>query len=304
MNYVRELVSQKLEKKCENGFVSSSGTAMNADENDSFPYSPTSNKAHKDERKDCISCINDLEVNNANSQKSTRNEEPASSNVYAEYFIEKLKNLIESRILLFDEQRQRKFTKKLRKIMKKDEKLEALQGLVEKMISILEDEQKMKLTKKYQKIMRRFQKMQDAKSSESDVHYKLNEAETSVKNYSEEGEAANCTEYSGGLIEMDEETKQLDSDIGFDSNGLLELQLTEEEASSNGKSKRRKREKMKVIRESPISSGLDELAKAVQELECDAVDIVPSPRRKNRRMKDKMKRDYDPMASFLSVLNT
>lgn len=156
MKHIRELVLKKLEKKYEN--VLTNAIVMNGHENDLFSYSSSSNKVSKDERKDFIPYVGGLEVNNMNSEESVRNEEPSVPvNIYVEHFIEKLKNLIESRILLFDEQRQRKFRKKLRKIMEKNEKLESLQGLIEKMISILEDKQKSKLTKKYQKIVRRFQ---------------------------------------------------------------------------------------------------------------------------------------------------
>ncbi|VDK62193.1 unnamed protein product [Onchocerca ochengi] len=205
MEYVRELVSQKQKKRYENALVNGNDTIMNANINDSFSHSRISDRTYEDRQKDCISYINNLEVNNTNSQKPSRNDESVSSNVYTEYFIEKLKNLVESRILLFDEQRQRKFTKKLRKIMNKDEKLDALQRLVEKMISSLEDEQKLKLSKKYRKIMKRFQKMQEAENSESSVHCKLKEAETSGKNYTEEGETTNHANYSGEITEIAED---------------------------------------------------------------------------------------------------
>ncbi|VDK78232.1 unnamed protein product [Litomosoides sigmodontis] len=201
MGHIRELISKKMED-FKNSLDSSSGSTMN----DSSPYSATPNR--KDERKAYISCINGPEV--TNTQESTREEEPVSVNVFVEYLTDKLKNLIESRILLFDEHRQRKFTKKLRKIMKKDEKLEALQELVEKMIFKLEDEQKMRLTKKYQKIMRRFRKMQE-KSTASDVHCELNDVGMTGKSCGDGDETENCMDYSRGITEIIEDAKQLNS---------------------------------------------------------------------------------------------
>ncbi|VBB32659.1 unnamed protein product [Acanthocheilonema viteae] len=298
MKHVRELVSKKLGKKCGNVLASSSGNTVNGDENDSFSYSATSNRAPKDERKDYISYINGLEVNNINSQESIRNEEPISVNVYIEYFIEKLKKLIESRILLFDEQRQRKFTKKLRKIMKKDEKLESLQKLVEKMIFSLEDEQKMKLTKKYQKIMRRLQRMQLTESSESNIHCELNEVEMSGKNYGEGGEMENCTEYSGTIAEMTEETKQLGTDIDFGVLNSLKLQIKKKGGDSKGKS-RQKREEMRAVRRNSISSEINKLAESIQKSESEAVDIVPLPK-KSKGTKHGRKGDFNTMTSFLT----
>uniref|UniRef100_A0A1I8EZX4 Uncharacterized protein n=1 Tax=Wuchereria bancrofti TaxID=6293 RepID=A0A1I8EZX4_WUCBA len=243
MKYVRELISQKLKKKHENVLISSNDTAMNADENNSLSYSAAFNRVHKYKEKNCISYINnDLEVYNTNSQT---NEGSTASNVYTEYFTEELKNLIESRILLFDEQQQRNFAKKLRKIMKKDKKLEALRGLIEKMISILEDEQKINLIRKHQKIMRRFQKMQGAKNTKSDVHCEFNEAEMSNKSCNDD--TVNYTSYSEGVIGMVKETKVLDSDIGFDMSDPLELQLEKDEANSKEKSKRPKKEAGVVV---------------------------------------------------------
>ncbi|VDM07218.1 unnamed protein product [Wuchereria bancrofti] len=260
MKYVRELISQKLKKKHENVLISSNDTAMNADENNSLSYSAAFNRVHKYKEKNCISYINnDLEVYNTNSQT---NEGSTASNVYTEYFTEELKNLIESRILLFDEQQQRNFAKKLRKIMKKDKKLEALRGLIEKMISILEDEQKINLIRKHQKIMRRFQKMQGAKNTKSDVHCEFNEAEMSNKSCNDD--TVNYTSYSEGVIGMVKETKVLDSDIGFDMSDPLELQLEKDEANSKEKSKRPKKE-AGVVGGCSILSGLNELVKPVQE---------------------------------------
>ncbi|KAK6108311.1 hypothetical protein QQG55_31655 [Brugia pahangi] len=234
MKYVRELISQKLEKKHENVLISSNDT-MNADENNSLSYSAAFNRAHKYEQKNCISYINDLEVHNTNNQKLVTNEGSTASDFYTEYFTEKLRNLIESRIILFDEQQQRNFGKKLRKIMKKDEKLEALRGLIEKMISILEDEQKMNLIRKHEKIIRRFQKMQGARSTQSDVHCDFNEAEMPNKSCNGKDETGNYS-YSEGVAGMIQETKMLDSDIGFDMSGSLE----KDKANSKGESRRRK----------------------------------------------------------------
>ncbi|KAM3717213.1 E3 SUMO-protein ligase [Dirofilaria immitis] len=239
--YMGELVSQKLRKKCENVLVNGSDTIMKVDVNNQVPHSGISDRAYKDTQGDVISYINDLEVNNINNQKLARNEESISFDVCAEYFTEKLKNLIESRILLLDEQQQRKFTKKLRKIMDKDEKLDALQRLIEKMILILEDERKVKLSKKYQKIMRKFQKMQEMKNSKSGFYCKFNEAETMNKNYTEEEETANCTNYSGRVTGTTEKIRLLDYDIGSIVSPKFQLKKEKKskEANQTGKEKRK-----------------------------------------------------------------
>uniref|UniRef100_A0A0R3RY51 RING-type domain-containing protein n=1 Tax=Elaeophora elaphi TaxID=1147741 RepID=A0A0R3RY51_9BILA len=274
MKHVRELVSKKLEKKCENILASSSGTDVNSNTNDTFPYSATSDKGAEDEQKNYASYIDDLEVNNISSQKSERNEEPISFNDFVEHYAEKLKNLIESRFLLFDEQRQRKFAKKLRKIMRKDEKLESLQRLVEKMIFNLEDEQKMKLNKKYQKIMRRIQKMQEKKSG-NDIQYEFNEIEASNKSYSEGGETENRSDYSGKITEMTEEPKQLDSDTGFDGFGSWSCRSKRENQTTKGE--------IRAVGRNSISSELNELSNPIHKSKYE--DIVPAPKKKNKRIK-------------------
>lgn len=265
-----ELAKQKLMNKCASGLISFNGTATNTDTMNPCAYSATSNKAHKHQQ-NCISY--DIKVDNTNSPKLGTNEESASHNVYTEYFTQKLKNLIESRIQFLDEQRQRKFMKKLKKIMRRSEKSEALQELVEKMIFKLEDEQKMKMTKKYQKIVRRFQKMLGENSMKSDAHNDLNEAEALSKNFIGEGKMA-----SNGSAEMSGKPTQMGS--GIYCNASLELQCRNE-ARSEGNSKRQKRKRMK-----------SELSEPLQELQCDTMDIAPSPKRRQDQVCNKRKLGY------------
>ncbi|VDK80065.1 unnamed protein product, partial [Gongylonema pulchrum] len=95
-----------------------------------------------------ITASDDREMISSHCIEAARSDEP-SSNSRVEYGVEALKNLIESRIPLFDESKGQKFSRKLSKIMSREEKLEALQKLVEKMISGLEGEQERKTNKKY-----------------------------------------------------------------------------------------------------------------------------------------------------------
>uniref|UniRef100_A0A915PQT3 Uncharacterized protein n=1 Tax=Setaria digitata TaxID=48799 RepID=A0A915PQT3_9BILA len=284
MKYVGEIILKKLKKDCRDVPTGSSSIAVKTKTNNSFSGSVTLDKTHEDEGIDYVSCSG-VEVNDEDAKASARDVGSSSFNEYSEYFTEKLRNLIESRILLFDQLRQRKYAKKLRKIMRKDRKLEALQGLVERMIINLEDEQKLKLNKKYKKIMKRIQKVQGTENDKSLIHHELVGTEKSIKcdkNDGEGDETVNCMDYSETAAELDEEIKHFNSDSACNATASLELQNERKNINRERELKRRASEDTRTVIKSCVLSRLNKLVEPIEESEYDAVDVISLSKKKLR----------------------